>query len=122
MYTLCRSFEYSASRVPRVCHPNCRSTATFVVHVCGHLKSGAMAFRSNDCCSTDSFRVAMGGADGKRFGFAPGLEITLPIHTKGTRPVNTPLPPRSRIDWSPLTSQLKPTRGDSMIVRPGRRL
>src|SRR5258705_9504070 len=121
MNTLCRSFEYNSSSVPNRSQGRRRSAARSVVHVCGHLKPGAMAFTSNDCWSTDSLRVGTTGAvgDGNRFGFAPGFEITLPIHTNGTRPVNTPLPPRSRIVWSPFTSQLKPTRGDHMTVVPG---
>src|SRR5829696_7807461 len=97
--------------------------ARSVVHDCGHLKSGSIALRSNDCASTELSCVSLGGVFvGYRFGFAPGLEMTLPIHTNGIRPVKIPVPPRSCVCRSPTTFQLKPTRGEKSGVASGRRL
>ena len=56
---------------------------------------------------------------GNRFGFAPGLEITLPIHTNGTRPVKMPVPPRIWVSRSPAAFQLNPTRGENSGLAPG---
>src|SRR6266545_2441018 len=81
------------SNVPRTFHGSCWSMPTSVVHTCGHLKSETIAFKSKDWASCEPFFVGIGGFGGARFGFAPGLEMTLPIHTKGTRPVKTPVPP-----------------------------
>src|SRR6188472_2612656 len=96
--------------------------ARSVVHDCGHLKFGSIALRSNDCASTELSCVALGGAVGYRFGFAPGLEMTFPTHTNGIRPVKIPVPPRSCVWRSPTTFQLKPTRGENSGFASGRRL
>src|SRR6476620_3878687 len=113
MNTLLMSLAYRSSSVPRSCHGSCCSTARSVVHDCGHLKSGSIALTSNDCASTEPFLVAFGGAVGNRLGLAPGFEMTFPIHTNGTRPVNIPVPPRSSVCRSPTAFQLKPTRGEN---------
>ena len=42
----------------------------------------------------------------------PVLPIWFEIQTYAGLPVNTPVPPRTCVLWSPNTSQLKPTRGD----------
>src|SRR4051794_4725952 len=96
--------------------------ARSVFHYCGHLKRGSIALRSNDCCTTELSCVALGGAVGNRFGFAPGLEMTLPTHTNGIRPVKIPVPPRSCVRRSPTAFQLKPTRGEKRGFASGRRL
>ena len=44
----------------------------------------------------------------------PAFEGMLVKNTNGRRPVNKPVPPRTTIDLSELTSQVKPTRGDSI--------
>jgi hypothetical protein len=85
------------------------------------LKSDTMALTSNDCCRIASSDVKTVSAVGLpapgRFGFAPGLEITLPIQTKGTRPVKIPVPPRIWVRRSPATFQLNPTRGEKKRSR-----
>src|SRR5476649_2425329 len=43
----------------------------------------------------------------------PLLEAWFDIHTNGTVPANKPVPPRTWVVWSPLTSQLNPNRGDN---------
>src|SRR3989440_10544722 len=98
--------------------------ARSVVHTCGHLNFGFTAFKSNDCASVDESLgepVGLRGAPlpGKRFGLAPGFEITFPIHTNGTRPVKMPVPPRTCVVRSPEAFQLKPTRGDHSAAAPG---
>src|SRR5512141_2758332 len=90
-----------------------------VVHTCGHSKSDVIALRSNDCASTDPFLVLIGGFGAARFGLAPGFEITLPIQTNGTRPVNNPVPPRICVERSPAAFQLKPSRGEIITLVPG---
>src|SRR6059058_1820796 len=88
--------------------------ARSVVHTCGHLKFGATALTSNDCARVDeSWGEPLGrnGPLGYSNVSAPGLEITFPIHTNGTRPVKMPVPPRTCVCRSPTAFQLNPTRG-----------
>src|SRR5204863_1770102 len=96
--------------------------ARSVVHTCGHLKFGATALTSNDCARVDESLAGPWGRNGP-LGYsnvsAPGLEITFPIHTKGTRPVKMPVPPRTCVCRSPAAFQLNPTRGESSGVAPG---
>src|SRR5688572_20979191 len=123
MKTAFRSFEYSTSNVLRRFQGRSCSTATFVAHVCGHLKSGSIALRSKDCCRIDSFRVGICDTPvlkgDQRRALAPGFEMTLPTQTNGTRPVKMPEPPRNKRLRLPRTSQLKPTRGENIAVAPG---
>src|SRR6266571_2315410 len=121
-----RSLAYTSSRVPSRPHGSCWSMAKSLVHTCGHLKFWAMALTSNDCASVDESELDPVGRSGpvcvfglNRFGLAPGLEITLPYHTNGMRPVKMPLPPRTWVRRSPETFQLKPMRGDHRGVAPG---
>src|SRR5881396_1563309 len=98
--------------------------ARSVVQTCGHLNFGFTALTSNDCARVEESSgdpVGRSGAPdaGYRFGLAPGFEITLPIHTKGTRPVKIPVPPRSWVRRSPDAFQLKPRRGDHSAVALG---
>jgi hypothetical protein len=86
------------------------------------LKSVTIELRSNDCANVELSPVSRTGPTGNRFGFAPGLEITLPIHTNGTRPVKMPVPPRTWVWRSPLAFQLNPTRGEKRGSAPGRSL
>src|SRR2546425_11733594 len=88
--------------------------AKSLVHTCGHLKFWAMALTSNDCCRMDESALDPVGRTGPvcvkglyRFGLAPALEITLPYHTNGMRPVKIPLPPRTWVRRAPATVQLK---------------
>src|SRR3990172_2827274 len=103
-----------------------RSTARLVVQTDGHLKSGSMALRSNDCWRMDESPgepvaiccpPVLNGPH--RLGFAPGFDITFPTHTNGTRPVKTPVPPRTCVERSPEAFQLNPTRGENMGLAPG---
>src|SRR5439155_23534791 len=96
------------------------------VHTCGRLKLRAMALTSNDCCRMEQPALDAVGRTGPvcvkglyRFGLAPGLEITLPYHTNGMRPVKIPLLPRTWVRRAPETFQLKPMRGDHRGVAPG---
>src|SRR2546430_16187125 len=98
--------------------------ARSVVHTCGHLKLGATALTSNDCARVDESLAGPWGRNGAlAYGYssvsAPGLEITFPIHTKGTRPVKIPVPPRTWVCRSPTAFQLKPTRGANNGLAPG---
>ena len=98
--------------------------ARSVVHTCGHLKFGATALTSNDCARVEESLAGPWGRTGApdwgyRFGLAPGLEITFPIHTKGTRPVKMPVPPRTCVCRSPTAFQLNPTRGANNGLAPG---
>src|SRR5438874_11477455 len=96
------SFPYLTSSVPGRPPESWWSIARSVVQTCGHLNFGFTALMSNDCARVDESELEPVGRRGPvcvfglyRFGFAPGFEITLPIHTNGTRPVNTPVPPRT---------------------------
>ena len=123
-----RSVPQMTSSVPSRPPGSCWSTATFVVQTCGKRKSSVIAFRSKDCCRIElscvtwSSGTSSSEMPGKRFGLAPGFEITLPTHTKGTRPEKMPVPPRSCVERSPKTSQLNPKRGDHSGLAPGRSL
>src|ERR1041385_3396053 len=61
--------------------------ARSVVQLWGNLNFGSIALMKNDWASVVLGWVVITGPCGYSFGFAPGLEITLPTHTKGTRPV-----------------------------------
>src|SRR5881409_3254684 len=92
------------------------------VQTCGHLKSGSIALTSNDWARVEESAlppVGCSGPLGYRFGLAPGLEITLPYHTNGMRPVKIPVPPRTCVRRSPDAFQLNPRRGDHSAVVPG---
>ncbi len=83
-----------------------------------------MAFRSNDCWRIAPPFVGICGTPGLLKGLhksslKPGLEMTLPTQTNGTRPVKTPVPPRTWVERSPFTSQLNPNRGENNGVAPG---
>src|SRR5438445_12121970 len=98
--------------------------ARSVVHTCGHLKFGATALTSNDCARVDESLAGPSGRTGApdwgyRFGLAPGLEITFPIHTTGTRPVKTPVLPRTWVCRSPTALQLNRTRGANNVSARG---
>src|SRR2546421_12064912 len=96
--------------------------ARSVVRTGGHLKLGATALPSNDCARVDeSWGEPLGrnGPLGYSNVSAPGLEITFPIHTNGTRPVKMPVPPRSWVRRSPDAFQLNPKRGDHSGVAAG---
>src|SRR2546425_9535903 len=73
------------SSVPSMPPGSCWSTARSEVHTCGHLKSEAIALMKNDCWSVEEsalLPVGCSGPLGYRFGLKPGLEITLPNHTR----------------------------------------
>src|SRR5213080_2701013 len=96
--------------------------ARSVVHTCGHLNFGFTAFTSNDCARVEESELdplGRNGPTGYKLGLAPGLEITFPIHTNGTRPVKMPVPPRSWVRRSPEAFQLKPRRGDHSAAALG---
>src|SRR5436853_7943526 len=116
------SFPYMTSSVPRSPPGSWWSIARSVVQTWGHLNLGFTAFTSKDCASVEEslgLPVGRTGPVGKRFVLAPGFEITLPIHTNGTRPVNTPVQPRTCVRRSPEAFQLKPRRGDRRRRAPG---
>ena len=46
----------------------------------------------------------------------PELPNALDRYTNGVGPLNEPMPPRSWFFWSPVTSQLKPKRGEYCAV------
>src|SRR5437764_15405435 len=100
--------------------------ARSVVHTCGHLNFGFTAFKSNDCARVEESELDPVGRKVPvcvfvlyRFEFAPGFEITFPIHTNGTRPVKMPVPPRTCVVRSPEAFQLKPRRGDHSAAAAG---
>ncbi len=51
----------------------------------------------------------------------PVLPSWFDIQTYAGRPLNTPVPPRTWVDWSLRTSQFRPTLGDQRIFGSGRR-
>ena len=51
--------------------------------------------------------------------FTPLLVYEPPGHTRGKREVKIPTPPRIWVDSSPLTSRLKPIRGETLICAFG---
>src|SRR5262245_50010141 len=111
------------SAVPSRFQGSWRSMAKSVVQTCGHLKSSTMAFTSNDVCRIDESPGEPLGICvaefGYRFGLLPGFEITFPYHTKGIRPVKTPVPPRTCVERFPAAFQLNPMRGENITWVPG---
>src|ERR1043166_2102473 len=93
--------------------------ARSVVQLWGNLNFGSIALMKNDWASVVLGWVVITGPCGYSFGFAPGLEITLPTHTKGTRPVKIPVPPRIWVRRSPAALPLKPPRGENSTLVPG---
>src|SRR5437764_6066436 len=100
--------------------------ARSVVQTDAHLTFGFTMFKSNHCARVEESELDPVGRKVpvcvfvlSRFEFAPGFEITFPIHTNGTRPVKMPVPPRTCVRRSPTAFRLNPTRGANRGVAPG---
>src|SRR3954452_16286728 len=111
------------SPVAIIPHGILRSTAMLVRHVCGNLKLLSVTATSalaGGCPVAASLYASGFGLNGYAVVFVawmnpvsmPELPIWLEIQPYAGLPVKMPVPPRICVDWSLLTSQLKPTRGD----------
>ena len=114
------------STVPMRPHGSFRSTAMLLRHVCGNLKFGSVTARlvlAGGSPVTRGRLVVVGVRVERVVGPRPGvvsvnpvsmpvLPIWFEIQTNAGLPVKMPMPPRTCVIWSPLTSQLIPTRGD----------
>src|SRR4051812_18708394 len=103
------------------------STAKLVLHISGYFKLGLATSSSYEVFAATEpgvgrlasifllkiKRGSPGVVTVPELNNNPLFDAWFDIHTNGTVPAKIPVPPRTCVVWSPNTSQLKPTRGET---------
>src|SRR3569833_4177665 len=117
---------YVRSTEPTNPHGSCWSPPSATLRLCGSLKSWTK-YESDAADGCDPVVHDEGCAFGSAMKFGtpapeqlsssapvPVFEYANDIQLYGSRPVNTPTPPRTAVPWR--TSQWKPRRGESCVT------